>query len=47
MRCTVALQTCLALLLAFSVSPFEHAHTGAGADHDHGALKFKGHWRAS
>jgi hypothetical protein len=35
MRCTVALQTCLALLLAFLVSPFQHIHPGT--DHDHAA----------
>jgi hypothetical protein len=35
MRCLTALQTCLALLLAFFVSPFQHIHTGSGADHDH------------
>ena len=37
MRWFTALQTCLSLLLAFFVSPFEHVHTGAGADHDHSA----------
>src|SRR5579871_169286 len=33
MRCLAALYTCLALLLAFIVAPFEHVHTG-GSDHD-------------
>ena len=37
MRCLAALQTCLALLLAFFVAPFQHIHTGSGADHDHAA----------
>jgi hypothetical protein len=35
MRCVAALQTCLALLLAFFVSPFQHVHPGS--DHDHSA----------
>jgi hypothetical protein len=35
MRCFTALQTCLALLLAFFVSPFQHVHPGS--DHDHSA----------
>jgi hypothetical protein len=35
MRCAAALQTCLALLLAFFVSPFQHVHPGS--DHDHSA----------
>jgi hypothetical protein len=35
MRCVAALQTCLALLLAFFVSPFQHVHPGS--DHDHAA----------
>jgi hypothetical protein len=35
MRCATALQTCLALLLAFFVSPFQHVHPGS--DHDHSA----------
>jgi hypothetical protein len=40
MRCIAALQTCLALLLAFFLAPFEHVHTGqqSGADHDHSGL---------
>jgi hypothetical protein len=40
MRRVAALQTCLALLLAFFVAPFEHVHTGGGpgADHDHSGL---------
>jgi hypothetical protein len=33
MRFLTALQTCLALLLAFFVSPFQHVHPGS--DHDH------------
>jgi hypothetical protein len=37
MRCLAALHTCLALLLAFVVAPFEHVHTG-GSDHDHDGL---------
>jgi hypothetical protein len=36
MRCLTALQTCLALLLAFFVSPFQHVHPGS--DHDHSAM---------
>jgi len=32
-----ALQSCLALLVAFVVAPFEHVHPG-GADHDHSAV---------
>ena len=37
MRRVAALQTCLALLLAFFLAPFEHVHTGSqsGTDHDH------------
>jgi hypothetical protein len=35
MRCFAALQTCLPLLLAFFVSPFQHVHLGS--DHDHSA----------
>lgn len=37
MRCISALQTCLALLLAFFLAPFEHVHAGQqpGTDHDH------------
>src|ERR1700738_2546205 len=35
MRCTIALQTGLALVLAFFVSPFQHVHPGS--DHDHSA----------
>jgi hypothetical protein len=35
MRCAVVLQTCLALLLALFVSPFQHVHPGS--DHDHSA----------
>jgi len=35
MRFVTALQTCLALLLAFFVSPFQHVHPGS--DHDHSA----------
>lgn len=38
MRCLVALQTCLALLLAFFVAPFQHVHTGLASDHDHSGL---------
>ena len=35
----IALQTCLALLLAFFVAPFQHVHPGGtGADHDHAAV---------
>src|SRR5580704_7808483 len=33
MRCVAALQTCLALLLAFFVSPFQHVHPGSNHDH--------------
>ena len=35
MRSVAALQTCLALLLAFFVAPFQHVHSGSGPDHDH------------
>jgi hypothetical protein len=35
MRFVTALQTCLALLLAFFVSPFQHVHPGS--EHDHSA----------
>jgi hypothetical protein len=35
MRCFIALQTCLALVLAFLVAPFQHVHPGS--DHDHSA----------
>jgi hypothetical protein len=35
MRRVAALQTCVALLLAFFVSPFQHVHPGS--DHDHSA----------
>jgi hypothetical protein len=35
MRCVTALQTCLALVLAFFVSPFQHVHPGS--DHEHSA----------
>jgi hypothetical protein len=40
MRCFAALQTCLALLLAFLLAPFQHVHTGhgSGPDHDHSGL---------
>ena len=35
MRRVTAPATCLALLLAFYISPFQHVH--AGSDHDHSA----------
>lgn len=35
MHLLTAIQTCLALLLAFFVSPFQHVHPGD--DHDHAA----------
>jgi hypothetical protein len=40
MRCIAALQTCLALLLAFLLAPFQHVHAaqGSGADHDHSTI---------
>jgi hypothetical protein len=40
MRCIVALQTCLALLLAFLLAPFQHVHAaqGSGTDHDHSTI---------
>src|SRR5258708_4766215 len=40
MRCFAALQTCLALLLAFLLAPFQHVHTGQGSgpEHDHAGL---------
>ncbi|HEY7338612.1 MAG TPA: hypothetical protein VH639_27235 [Bryobacteraceae bacterium] len=34
MRCYIALQTCLALLLALLLAPFQHVHTGPDHDHD-------------
>src|SRR5579864_3416165 len=37
MRCVTSLQTCLALLLAFFVAPFQHVHT-EGSDHDHSSV---------
>jgi hypothetical protein len=36
MRCATALQTCLAVLLAFFVSPFQHVHSGS--EHDHSVM---------
>jgi hypothetical protein len=38
MRCLTALQTCLALVLAFLVAPFEHVHPASTASHDHPAI---------
>jgi hypothetical protein len=39
MRRAAALHTCMALLLAFFVAPFQHVHSGHdSADHDHSAL---------
>ena len=38
MRSITAMQTCLALLMAFAMAPFEHVHSGAGSDHDHPAI---------
>jgi hypothetical protein len=35
MRFVIAIPTCLALLQAFLVSPFQHVHPGG--DHDHGS----------
>ena len=37
MRSIAALPTCLALVLAFVLAPFQHVHTGV-ADHDHSGL---------
>ncbi|MBV9503669.1 MAG: hypothetical protein JO323_01550 [Acidobacteriia bacterium] len=37
MRRFAALQTCLGLLTAFALAPFQHVHTGDG-DHDHAGL---------
>ena len=34
-RCLTTIETCLALLMAFVVAPFQHVHPGS--DHDHGA----------
>ncbi|MBV8841815.1 MAG: hypothetical protein JO307_03290 [Bryobacterales bacterium] len=34
MRSCVALQTCLALLLALLLAPLQHVHTGPDHDHD-------------
>jgi hypothetical protein len=36
MRCVVALQTGLALLMAFFVAPFQHVHAANDAHSDHG-----------
>jgi hypothetical protein len=39
MRRIAGLQTCFSLLLAFTLAPFQHVHTGSGSgDHDHGGL---------
>ena len=40
MRCFAALQTCVALLLAFLLAPFQHVHTGhgSGPEHEHSGL---------
>lgn len=40
MRRFAALPTCVALLTAFVLAPFQHIHTGYGhgADHDHAGL---------
>jgi hypothetical protein len=35
MRRTIAIETSLALLLAFCFAPFEHVHTGPDSDHAH------------
>jgi hypothetical protein len=37
MRLLTAIPTCLALLLAFVLAPFQHVHTG-GAEHDDAGL---------
>jgi hypothetical protein len=37
-RSGAALHTCVALLLAFAMAPFEHVHSGDSKDHDHPAL---------
>ena len=37
-RSAAALHTCVALLLAFAMAPFEHVHSGDSKDHDHPAL---------
>src|SRR5215471_18720407 len=49
MRCVAAFQTCLVLLLAFVIAPFEHVHTGhgSGADHDHSGLIHSHFYRLS
>jgi hypothetical protein len=40
MRRFAAVQTCLTLLLAFLLAPFQHVHTGRGSgpEHDHAGL---------
>ena len=38
MRRVAAIQTCLGMLLALFLAPFEHIHTGSGSDHDHGLI---------
>jgi hypothetical protein len=38
MRRFAALPTCVGLLTAFVLAPFQHVHTGPGADHDHAGL---------
>jgi len=40
MRCVATLQTCIALLVAFLLAPFQHVHPGhgAGADPEHSSI---------
>src|SRR5215831_1302823 len=38
MRSVAALQTCLGMLLALFLAPFEHIHAHNGPDHDHAGL---------
>jgi hypothetical protein len=37
-RAVAALETCVALVLAFAMAPFEHVHSGDAKDHDHPAI---------
>jgi hypothetical protein len=47
MRGIAALQTCMALLLAFFLAPFQHVHTGHGSDTVHAHFyHFQGAGRA-
>jgi hypothetical protein len=38
MRRLVALQSCVALSVAFTLAPFQHVHHGGPSDHDHSSF---------